>query len=49
MVLLGNVCLVEACFSPFGDSVSLGTRYVHSAGRTIGSQIILDASDDTPR
>jgi hypothetical protein len=29
MVHLGNVCQVEACFSPFGDSVSLGARLVH--------------------
>jgi hypothetical protein len=26
MVLIGNVCQVEACFGPFGDSVSLGAR-----------------------
>jgi hypothetical protein len=26
MVLLGDVCLVEARFSPFRDSVSLGAR-----------------------
>jgi hypothetical protein len=26
LVLLGNICQVESCFSPFGDSVSLGTR-----------------------
>jgi hypothetical protein len=26
MVHLGNVCQVEACFGPFGDSVSLGAR-----------------------
>jgi hypothetical protein len=26
MVLLGNVCQVEACFGPFADSVSLGTK-----------------------
>jgi hypothetical protein len=26
MVLLGYVCQVEACFSPFGDIFSLGAR-----------------------
>jgi hypothetical protein len=26
MVLLCNVCQVEACFVPFGDSVRLGAR-----------------------
>jgi hypothetical protein len=26
MVLLGDICQVEPCFSPFGDSVSLSTR-----------------------
>jgi hypothetical protein len=29
MVLLGDVCQVEACFGPFGDSVSLGARTVN--------------------
>jgi hypothetical protein len=29
MVLLGDVCQVEACFGPFGDSVSLGYRSVN--------------------
>jgi hypothetical protein len=29
MVLLCNVCQVEACFDPFGKSVSLSARYVH--------------------
>ena len=29
MVLLGNVCQVEACFGPFRDCVSLRARYVH--------------------
>jgi hypothetical protein len=26
MILLGNVALVEACFSLFGDNVSVGAR-----------------------
>ena len=29
MQLLGDVGLVESCFSPFGFSVSVGARYVH--------------------
>jgi hypothetical protein len=29
MVLLGDVCQVEARFGPFGDSVSLGARSVY--------------------
>jgi hypothetical protein len=29
MVLLGHIGQVKACFSLFGDSVSLGTRKVH--------------------
>jgi hypothetical protein len=32
MVLLGDVCQVEARFGPFGDS-NLGTRYVHGLRR----------------
>jgi hypothetical protein len=31
---LGDVGQVEACFDPFGDSVSLGARYVHGLGLT---------------
>jgi hypothetical protein len=30
MVLLGDMCQVEARFSPFGDSVNLGARWVHN-------------------
>jgi hypothetical protein len=29
MVLLDDVCQVEACLGPFGDSVSLGIRLVY--------------------
>jgi hypothetical protein len=29
MALLGDVCQVETCFGPLGDSVSLGTRSVY--------------------
>ena len=50
MVLLGDKGLVEARFSLFGDSVSLNGRYCTvCAKRTIGSEIILDAFDGTPR
>jgi hypothetical protein len=50
MVILGNVCQVDACFCPFGDSVSLDGRKVHvCAERIIGLEIILDAPDGPPR
>ena len=34
MELLGDVGLVESRFSPFGDSVSVGERYVHGLRHT---------------
>jgi hypothetical protein len=41
---------VESRFSPFGHSVSIGARLVHvCAKHTIGSEILLDAHDGTPR
>ena len=50
MVLLGDGGQVEARFSLFGDSVSLNGGYCTvCAKRTIGSEIILDAFDGTPR
>ena len=50
MVLLGDVGRVESCFGPFGDSVRVGARLVHGLSQTyIGSGIILDAHDGTPR
>ena len=36
-------------FSPFGDGVCVGARYMVCAKRTIGSEIVLDAPDGTPR
>jgi hypothetical protein len=33
MVLLGDVCQVEAHFYPFGDSVHLGARKVYGLRR----------------
>ena len=51
MELLGDVGHVEPCVDPFGDSVSvfLQDRCTVCAERTIGSEIILDAPDGTPR
>jgi hypothetical protein len=44
---MGNV---ESHFGPFGDSVSVGPRQVHDLRQsTIGSEIISDALDGTPR
>jgi hypothetical protein len=49
MVLLGNVCRMEACFSLFADSVSLEQdRCTVYAEHTITSEIILGATDGTP-
>jgi hypothetical protein len=50
MELLGDVGLVESRFGLFGDSVSVEARLcVVCAKYTIGSEIILDAPNDTPR
>jgi hypothetical protein len=50
MVLLSDAAQVEARFGPFGDSVNLDARQVHGLLQTtIGSEIILDAPDGTPR
>ena len=50
MVLLGDEAHVEARFGPFGDSANLDVdRCTVCARRTIGSEIILDAPDGTPR
>ena len=50
MVLLGDEAQVEARFGPFGDSVNSDTdRCTVCAERTIGSEIILDAPNGTPR
>ena len=47
MELLGDVGHVESRFSPFGDSVSVGAWFAPFG--TVVSEIILDASDGTPR
>jgi hypothetical protein len=50
MVLLDDEAQVEAHFCPFGDSANLDARWVHCLCRMlIGSKIILDAPDGTPR
>ena len=50
MELVGDVGHVESHFNPFGNSVSVGQdRCTVCAKRTIGSEIILDAPDGTPR
>ena len=50
MELLGDIDLVESNVGLFGDSVvSVQDRCTVCAKRTIGSKIILDAPDGTPR
>jgi hypothetical protein len=51
MVLLRDNDHVVAHFHPVGDSVNLDTRLAHGlcAEHTMGSEVILDASDRTPR
>jgi hypothetical protein len=34
MELIGDVGLMESCFGLFGDSVSVGVRYVHGLHQT---------------
>jgi hypothetical protein len=48
--LIGDVAQVDARFGPFGDSLILTQdRCTVCAKRTIGSEIILDAPNGTPR
>jgi hypothetical protein len=54
MQLLGDVSHVECRFGLFGDSVSASEILVQDrctvcTKRTIGSEIVLDALDATPR
>jgi hypothetical protein len=50
MKLTGDLGLVESHFSPFGDNITIGARLVHGLRQsTIGSEIVLDAPDGTPR
>ena len=50
MVLLCDKAQVEAHFGPLGDSANLGAdRCTVCAKHTIGSEIVFDAPDGTPR
>jgi hypothetical protein len=50
MILLGDEARVEACLSPSGDSANLDARWVCGfAKRTIGSEIVLNTPDGSPR
>ena len=50
MVLLGDEADVEAHFGLFGDSANLDVdRCMFCVEHAIGSEIILDANDGTPR
>ena len=50
MELLGDEAQVESCFGPFGDSVVyVQDRSTVCAERSIGSEIVLDTPDGTPR
>jgi hypothetical protein len=49
MELLQDVGHVESRFGLFGDSVSVGARCLVCAKHNIGSEIILDAPDGSPR
>ena len=50
MVLLRDEAQVEARFSPLGDSANLDVdTCTVCAKHTIGSEIILDAPDGSPR
>ena len=49
MVPLGDEALVEACFSPFGDSVILTQdRCTVCVERTIDSEILFDTPNGSP-
>ena len=50
MVLLSDEAQVVAHFGPFGDSANLAQDgCMVCAERTIGSEIVLNAPDGTPR
>ena len=51
MELLGDMGHVESCFNLFKDSVSVSVQdwCMVCAKRPIASEIVLDASDGTPR
>jgi hypothetical protein len=50
MELQGDVGRVKSHFGPFGDSASVSSRSVRDCAKhTIGSEILSDAPDSTPR
>jgi hypothetical protein len=49
MILLGDKAQVEACLGIYRDSVNIDARCTVCAECTIGSEIVLDAPDNTPR
>jgi hypothetical protein len=50
MVLLGDKAQVKAHFSPFGDNaILMQDRCTVCVERTIGSEIILNGPNETPR
>jgi hypothetical protein len=50
MVLLGDVCQVEARFGPLRDSVNLSARWVHVCAEcTTGMEINLGTTNGTSR
>jgi hypothetical protein len=50
MGLLGDEAQVEARFAPFGDSATLDARLgLVCVERTVGSEIVLEEPDGTPR
>jgi hypothetical protein len=50
MDLLGDIGHLESRFNPFGDAVLLvQDRRTVCAKHTIGTKIVLDAPDGTPR
>jgi hypothetical protein len=49
MVLLGDEAQVDACLGQFGDSANLDATLHGFTEHTIGSEIVLDAPDGTPR
>ena len=49
MELLDEVYHMESRFGPVGDIISFGARYMVCAQCTIGSEIIVEVPNGTPR
>jgi hypothetical protein len=47
MGLLGDEAQVEARFGPFGDSTTIDDWCTVCVKRTVGSEIVLEAPDET--